>query len=170
MGRVSANNFGLNVAREDPMMLGVAPATGWKALEPNSISTYGATTTTVTRSPISATRQRRKGTVTDLESSVEFEHDLTVDAFDEFVEGFIFARKSNADLDAVATAIQPSGYTVALPTDTDLNKTAAGTLIFVRGAANSVNNGLKALTSKATLTSFPVTAVVQAETTCRNFQ
>src|SRR5258707_12005770 len=90
MARVLTNNCSLSVAIESS--IGVLPGSPtWFLLEPNGISTYGATIKTVPRSPISKLRQRRKGTIVDLDSSVEFEHDTTKEAMILFSEGFVFA-------------------------------------------------------------------------------
>jgi acetyl-CoA carboxylase carboxyl transferase subunit alpha len=83
MGRVSTNNVGLAYTVESA--LGV-PGTSWVQLEPNDITSFGATISKVARNPISARRDRRKGVVTDLDSAVEFEADLTASAFTDFVE------------------------------------------------------------------------------------
>ena len=85
MGRVLTNNTTLSYAVEET--LGVLPGSPtWFILEPNSIGTYGATITTVARSPVSQNRQRRKGTVTDLDSAVEWEGDLTLSHFVDFIQ------------------------------------------------------------------------------------
>src|SRR6056297_3642499 len=91
MSRVSTNTVGLAYAIEDS--LGVLPGSPvWKSLEPNDISTFGATISKVSRNPISKDRQRKKGTTTDLDSSVEFPHDLTMESFIDFMQGFCFAQ------------------------------------------------------------------------------
>ena len=98
MARVLTNNVILQYGVETA--LGVAPIdNSWRALEPNNLSAYGATITTVERRPISADRGRKKGTVTNLESAVEFDGDLTVDAFTDFAEGFVFAEFANKEFD-----------------------------------------------------------------------
>ena len=172
MGRVSTNSFGLSVARE--LVPGTPPDSGWKSLEPNSISTFGASVTTVSRAPISKTRQRRKGTVTDLESSVEFEHDLTLDVFDDFVESFLFASKSNSDLDLIATAIASVGFTVATsaPARAKLRYVSgeSASLVFVSDATAAANNGLFALTGAATASTLPVSGRTAEASTSATLQ
>lgn len=148
MGRVLTNNTSLSYAIESS--LGVQPTSGWKLVEPNSINTFGATITTVARSPISNLRARRKGTVTDLDSAVEFEADLTVDSYNDFIEGFAFATGINADMHIAVTDAQTTTdvYIVAALTAAQADKlefAAAqyATLIFARGFTNAANNGLK---------------------------
>lgn len=149
MAQVKTNNISLQIAVE--ASLGVLPGSPvWYTLEPNDIGDFGATITTVAREPISASRQRRKGTTTDLDSAVSFEHDLTKDVFILLSEGFVFATYSGNQI-ARPTANDTDSYTVAAgPT------LAQDTLIYVRGAANAANNGLKEVAAGATTTDIPV--------------
>lgn len=101
MARSGTNTFGLRFGVE--ASLGVKPTTGWRTLEPNNPSAFGATITTVERRPISPERGRKKGTVVNAESSVEYEGDLTLDAFTDFMEGFIFSEWANRDFDFKGT-------------------------------------------------------------------
>lgn len=156
MGRVLTNNVGLAYAIETS--LGV-PGTAWRQLEPNDITSFGATITKVARSPISARRDRRKGVVTDLDSAVEFEGDLTGSSFLDFVEAFCFATAKNGDLDIPTTAAATTGdtYTVASLSAGQagkLNFSSAeyATLIHARGFANAANNGIKSLDTDASAT------------------
>lgn len=172
MGRVLTNNTTLSYAIEDS--LGVLPGSpDWFILEPNSIGTYGATITTVARSPISQNRQRRKGTVTDLDSAVEWEGDLTLSHFTDFIEGFAFAAATNQDLDFRAGDATATGYTVPALISDQINKlhfNAAGntSLIFARGYLTSANNGLNPLDSQPIVTDTELTtanAVVETAPT-----
>lgn len=150
MGRVLTNNISLAYSIE--AAFGVLNTSGeWKLLEPNDISTFGATITTVARNPISRTRQRRKGTVTDLDSAAEFEHDLTKEVFIDFAEGFVFANFQGTILAGRPTAVDADSYTVpAGPT------LPAGTLVFGRGFPDAANNGLKEVDTGATATDVPI--------------
>ncbi|RUQ77928.1 hypothetical protein ELZ22_17630, partial [Brucella abortus] len=149
MGRVLTNNVSMQVAKEDT--LGVLPVSpDWKLLEPNTIGSFGATITTVARDPISKDKQRRKGTVTDLDSAVEFEADLTLDSFVDFIEGYCFAQAVNHDLHFTEADATSSGYTIPAATAAQAAKlqyTAGGpiSLLYARGYANAANNGLKPL-------------------------
>lgn len=145
MARVLTNNSTLQYAVEQS--LGVLPGSpSWYLLEPNSINTYGATITTVARSPISKNRQERKGTITDLDSSVEFEADLTFSHFIDFIEGFLFANFQGTT-PFVPTAVTATGYTVASG-----GALTQDTLIYARGFNTSANNGLKAVGAGSTAT------------------
>lgn len=156
MGRVLTNNISLSYVIETS--LGVPDTSGWKQVEPNGVNQFGATITTVARNPISNRRQRRKGTVTDLDAAVEFEADLTRDAFEDFIEGFVFANFTNDDLvfrgaDTTATP----GYTIPSATAAQAAKlqfTSGGpiSLISAKGYANDANNGLKPLAADVAMT------------------
>lgn len=152
MGRVLTNTLTLQVATETT--LGVQPTSGWKIVEPNSIGKYGPTLTKLTREPISKNRQRRKGALTDLDSSVEFECDLTYDHLKMFVEGLMFATAKGGTI-FTPTAVTATGYTVASG-----GALAAGTLIFVRGCANAANNGLKVVLTLSTATEIKAAGLV----------
>lgn len=152
MGRVLTNNISLSYVAETS--LGTPATTGWKLAEPNSIGSFGATITTVARTPISKNRQRRKGTVTDLDSAVEFEHDFTISAFRDFVEGFCFSVAVNGECDIASTNVDGTDneYDVAALSATQAGKlqfssAEYASLIFARGFTNAANNGLKALDS-----------------------
>ncbi len=145
MGRVLTNNVSLAYTIETA--LGVA-GTVWFLLEPNTINTFGADITTVARQPISRNRQRRKGTITDLDSAVEFEEDLTLSSFRDFIEGFTFVTGINSDVTNLAsTAAETTGdtYTVAALSAAQANKMEVDTLIWAAGFTNAANNGLKAV-------------------------
>lgn len=154
MGRTLTNNFGLQYAIEQS--LGVLPGSPeWKQLEPNAISTFGATITTVARSPISKNRQRRKGTVTDLDSAVEFDADLTLEHFIDFIEAFCFSNFVGpiVTVPTAATGGATDEYTVPAMSAA----MAQNTLVFARGFTESDNNGLKLVDTGGTTTTIPVT-------------
>ena len=185
MARVNTNNFGLRYVIESS--LGTAPTSGWRSLQPNNVSTFGATITTVARRPISADRGRKKGTVTNLESAVEFDADLTLDAFTDFAEGFVFAEFANKEFDLKSSsgtlpppAVDGGGgndsYTIDSASTLLGGKmvyaaSAARTLIYAKGYTNSANNGLKELAADVAPTDTAVevaTATLVAETPSTN--
>lgn len=151
MGRVLTNNVSLQVATETTA--GVIPTSGtYFLLEPNDITKFGAEIKTVARSPISKNRQRRKGTVTDLDSGVDFEHDLTMSVFQTFIESFLFATAVNSDMVFRGVAAVSGGYTIPAATAAQgskfqFNSGGPISLVYARGYANTVNNGIRALTS-----------------------
>jgi hypothetical protein len=152
MGRVITNGTTLSFARE--ASLGVLPGSPqWYELEPNAINSFGTTIAKEARSPISQARARRKGVVTDLDSAIEFEADLTLAHLRLFAESFLFSRAVGADafLTSAATA---TGYTVAAlsaPQAARLLYGGAGanavSLVHVQGFRNDANNGLKPVTA-----------------------
>ena len=148
MGRVTTNNTELSYAEETTLgEIPVAANTPWTLLEPNDITSFGAEITTTPRNPISPTRQRRKGAVTDLDSGAEFEHDATYGLMEEFVPYFAFATRTNDDLTVRPSAVVLDGYTVSgFPTD---DRTKAGSLWSADGFSLSGNNGLKVAASDA---------------------
>ena len=162
MGRTMTNNFGLAYAEETTF--GAIPTAGWRTLQPNSLSTMGRSITTVSRNPISKERQREKGTVTDLDSAVEFEADLTREDFTDFSEAFVFANNTDAMLNQSVTS------------DVDATTGYAGTftetivlssLLYARGFAESANNGLHVVTTEGAgyATDIPVTSTLVTEAT-----
>jgi len=144
MGQVLTNNTGLIYARETS--LGVLPGSpDWKGLEPNSQGAFGASITTVPRNPISPLRQRRKGTIVDLDAENDYDGDLTLDAFVDFVEAFLFATAVNSDMTFRGVDVTGTGYTIPAATAAQAAKfqfTAAGpiSLIAATGYVIAGNN------------------------------
>ncbi len=153
MGRVLTNDtslvYGLQADQDtDP--------TVWFLLEPNAINTFGATITTVARDPISKDKQRRKGVVTDLDSSVEWEGDTTISHFTDFIECFSSATAVLSQTSRIPTDISSDVITIPAITNGDeaffLSDASVDSLIFNRAYTNPANNGLFALTAAGTTT------------------
>lgn len=146
MGRVQTNSIGLSFAREQtPGVLPVSPK--WRLIEPNSISSYGAEIKTVARDPISKSRQRRKGSVVDLDSPLELDADLTLGHLRDFMESFCYSVAVGPDSYEGGNATA-TGYTVAALSAPQAGRLIYGaatakSLIHARGYANPANNGLK---------------------------
>lgn len=164
MGRVLTNIVGLSYAAETA--LGTAGTT-WAQLEPNDISAFGATVSKTARNPISKRRDRRKGVVTDLDSSVEFDTDLTASAFTDFAEAFCFATAKNIEADLTPTAAETTGDTFTVPSMSaataaliNFSTGEFATLVYSRGFTNAGNNGLKQVDTDASATD---TSVAVAE-------
>ena len=156
--RVLTNNTALAYAIEQS--LGVLPGSPeWKTTEPNEISTFGVEITKVAREPISKNRQRRKGTVTDLDSAVEFAADLTLDSFRDFIEGFVFANFTGAEV-RNPTSIASDAFIVPAFSAAPVIRT----LVYSRNFTNSANNGLHEVDTGATTTNVPVTSTLVDET------
>ena len=145
MSRVLTNATSLSSAIE--ASLGVA-GSAWRLLEPNSIGSFGANITTAAPAPISRNRQRRKGFITDLTSAVEFETDIFLSSFRDFIEGFVFAQAVNRDVTQLpATAVVATGdtYTVAALVAAQADKLNVRTLLWAEGFTHADNNGLKSV-------------------------
>lgn len=180
MARVNTNNTSLRFCTESS--IGTPATSGWRIAEFNSIGAYGAEITTVVRRPISADRGRKKGTVTDLDSTAEFETDLTMDAFTDFAEGFVFAEFANKEFDLKASggilpppAASSSAYTIGSASALLAGKIqwATGsyaTLVYAKGYTNAGNNGLKPVTADTATsgTSITVGSGLTAETPPKN--
>jgi hypothetical protein len=168
MSRVLTNNCGLQYAIESS--IGTLPGSpNWRTLEPNSIGSYGATITTVERRPISKQRGRKKGTVTNLESGAEFDADLTLDAFTDFAEGFVFAEFANKEFDlrgtggvvppvvATGTTFTIAAASALLAGKVQFTTSQLATLLWARGYSNAANNGLHVLTVDLAATGTTIT-------------
>jgi hypothetical protein len=143
--KIDSNLTGLRYA--DETALGVVPGGAvWKPLEPNSYGDYGSNVTTTARAPISQSRQKQKGVVTDLDASGAFESDLTLDNMYDLFQGFFFADWRKKDVDVV-TAASATVYTVAAG-GTDYR---ANDLVFGKNFSVAANNGVH-LVSASTAT------------------
>ena len=98
VNKIDSNVTGLAYAEE--RCIGVLPdgpvqgdrAGGiWRPLDPNEYDDFGGEVSMTVRDPITASRQRRKGIVTDLEASGGFNQDVTHEAPQRLLQGFFFA-------------------------------------------------------------------------------
>ena len=86
-----ANLVGFYKIRE--AALGQVPAAGaWQTREPNSFDDLGAEYIKVARRPFSASRQRKKGSTTDVDVDGGYNEDLTQHNMQGELEEFFFAR------------------------------------------------------------------------------
>ena len=160
MSRILTNN--INLAYSVEASLGVLEGSPvWADVEPNGIGSYGADISTVARNPISKNRQRQKGTITNIESAVEFDSDLTLSALQDFVEGFAFSSfQGNSSI--AATAVTATGFTVASGATAFAPD---GALIRVTGAVDPASNGLFQTGTNAIDTEIVVAGLGATETT-----
>lgn len=126
----------------------------WYGLEPNSYSDFGGEITTVARSPIDPSRQNKKGTVTDLDASGGFNHDVVNDPnLLRLLQGFFFAdireKPTTKPMNAALNVI--TGVTAAddkyATTATAVAFNVAGLLVRGVGFTNAANNGLHVVVS-----------------------
>ena len=145
MGRVLANNVSIAVTEETS--LGTVDASAdWLQLEPNSLGALGASISTIVRNPISKSRQRKKGTITDLDSSAEFEHDLIYDVVARLMRGFMFAKGQREESQSVrVSAVAADGELTVPPFATAVLGEAfyTGALVWQYGFSNPNNNGMR---------------------------
>lgn len=149
--KIDSNNTGLRIAEEE--CIGELPASPvWIAQDPNEYGDFGGQITTVARNPINPSRQRKKGTVTDLEASANFTCDLTDYGLTRYMQGFCFAdarqKMSLQPLNGLAIPI--SGVDAATDTYT-IGSGGAGflsnDLIYVTDLGITANNGLHVVAS-----------------------
>lgn len=135
--------------------LKVLPGTPvWKAFEPNEYSDFGAEITTVARTPINASRQRKKGVVTDLDASGGFGSDVTNSNMIDLLQGFFFAdareKTGTANLNDTAIPItNVDGTTEDYDAASGLDAFKVGDLVEASGFGVTANNGLKRVTVAA---------------------
>jgi hypothetical protein len=121
---------------------GIVPATGaWKTREPNSFNNLGADYVKVPRKPFSASRQRKKGQLTDLNADGGYNEDLTQNNMQKELEEFFFAAmRKPATVSNSSAVASTNDYTVS-----DSTGFKATSLVFAKGFANAANNGLHLL-------------------------
>jgi hypothetical protein len=138
--KIDSNATGLRYAEEDS--LGVLPGTPiWVPLEPNEYDDFGGEITTIARNPINASRQRKKGVVTDLDSSGGFTTDVTQTNLQDLLQGFFFAsfRRKGEEL---VTAVD---LDTSNPDEYEVAATAGfipGSLIQGQNFTNAANNAV----------------------------
>lgn len=142
--KIDSNETSLSFAEE--VYLGVLPGEKgepgtpeWFGLEPNEYDDMGGELTLLARNPINRSRQRKKGSVTDLDASGGFNQDFTQENMQRILQGFMFANYRNKRT-APVTAVTATGYTA------DETGFVAGTLVMASGFAVLGNNGLKTVT------------------------
>lgn len=135
-----ANLVGFFKSREQT--LGVLPANPvWQTREPNSFDDLGGEYTKVARRPFNPSRQRKKGSVTDLDADGGYNEDLTQNNMKAELEEFFFAalRKTPEQVNVAAVA-STDDYTVASSAGF-----LAGSIVLAKGFTIAANNGLHVL-------------------------
>lgn len=149
--KIDSNATGLRFAEEvESKVLPGAPI--WYPLEPNSYKDFGGQLSTVARNPINASRQRKKGTITDLDASGGFSQDLTQNNTTRLMQGIFFAKArekgTTGSLHAagvVITGVSATQVTAAAGMD----RFKVGDLVLLSGFGVAGNNGLKMVTAAA---------------------
>ena len=141
--------------KDDFASEGGVPTTPWYALEPNSYADYGGTVTTVARSPINRSRQRKKGAVTDFDASGGINHDWTQHQLTRVLQAFFYADifEKPTTLAISSTGVPITGVTAASGYAFDNDPSLgflANNLVFAQGFNNPTNNGPRSVTSVST--------------------
>jgi hypothetical protein len=150
-----SNITGLAFAEEVSLKLlpGVSEADAiWNGLEPNSYSDFGGSFTNVARKPINASRQIKKGVLTDLDASGGFNSDFTQNNMQRLLQGFFFAdarekanTKSFNGAQIAFTGV--TGATKTYAAASGLGAFLAGSLFMASGFGVAANNGLDKVAS-----------------------
>lgn len=126
----------------------------WYSLQPNSYSDFGGQVSMVARAPIDPSRQNRKGTITDLTASGNFNHDLTQNGLTRLLQGFFFANARQplstqpllgTQVPFISTTSGSKTYAAA----SGLGTFAVSDLVKASGFGSASNNGLKTIVTAA---------------------
>lgn len=140
--KIDSNETGLAFAEETVGAPGTLPVTpAWYPLEPNEYKDFGGELTLLARRPINASRQRKKGSITDLDASGGFNQDLTQENTQNLLQGFMYASLRNK-ANALSSAVSALGFVVP---DETLFK--ARDIVLASGFTTTANNGLKTVTA-----------------------
>lgn len=134
--KIDSNETSLNIAEEETLrVLPVTPT--WRSFEPNEYDDFGGELTLLARNPINRSRQRKKGSITDLDANGGFNQDFTQYNMQWILQGYMFADLREK-VNSAVSAVTADGYTVA-----DVAGFSAGQLIFASGFSTLTNNGIK---------------------------
>jgi len=155
---VDTNGTSLSFCEETtPKVLPGSPI--WYALEPNSYSDFGSNFSTMARSPITVGRQKKKGSVTDMDCPVGFNHDFLHTGLNRILQGLFYAdikeKKSTAPYNGTQetiTGVTTSNDTYTASAGTTLDDFLTKNLVLASGFGISANNGLKTVVSSTSTT------------------
>lgn len=134
----------------------------WYPLDPNSYGDFGATIATLVRKPISASRQNKKGVVSDIDASAAFSIDLTQNNLQRLMQGFMFAnfRPKGEFVDIPSVTVQAGNDTYEMTSTTGFY---VNSIVNATGFTNSANNGIKNVSTVTAGVSIAVTQTLVAE-------
>jgi len=154
--KIDSNITGLAFAEESSLKVlpGASEANAvWFALQPNSYSDFGGELSTVARAPINASRQRQKGTVTDLDASGGFNTDVTQNNLTRLLQGFFFAdareKPSTAPLNGTQIALTSVNGSNQFAAASGLTVFKVGHLVLASNFNTTANNGLAVVSTVA---------------------
>lgn len=153
--KIDSNITGLSYAEEET--LGVLPGVDgadaiWRRMEPNNYGEFGSQIKTIPRAPINPNRQRKRGTVVDVDANAAFPHDFVRSGLLRLFQSFFFAaireKADTAKINAVGipfTAVSTTTYTAG----GGLSIFKAKDITLSSGFTNTPNNGIKVLSAAA---------------------
>lgn len=160
--KIDSNLTGLAIAEEVCLkQLPVQAVDGfgpvWYGQEPNSYSDFGGELSTVARAPIDPSRQRKKGTITDLDASGGFNTDVTRSNLNRLMQGFMFAdARSKVSTESLQLGIANTLLTGVVGGDKTYTAAAGlagfdtpGALVLAEGFNIALNNGVKTIVEAA---------------------
>ena len=157
INKIDSNVTGLRYA-EEATIKNLPGAPVWFALDPNGYNDFGGQLSLVARNPINPSRQRKKGTITDLDASGGFGQDLTQNNTSRLFQGFMFSavreKATNIPMNGAATAVSGvSSVNVEYSFAAGVvgSGFSANDLVLAAGFTNAGNNGLKVVVSSGPL-------------------
>ncbi len=161
---IDSNASGLRIAEEQTP--GVLPGTPiWIPREPNGYQDFGGAITRVSRTPISVSRQRKKGVASGVDASGGYGEDFTETNFLSLLQGFCVADAREKFLTISITGIAAIPFT----STTNATKTFAaasgldgfivGALVQNKGFGEAASNGIFELATVAAGTVTTVEAI-----------
>ena len=153
---IDSNVTGARIAEEASP--GVLPGTPvWDVLEPNSYDDFGSEIVTAARNPLNPSRQRKKGSVVDLDASGGFQQDFTETGLLKLMQGFLFADAHiPGDTKPIVGAAIPITSTT---TGTNIIGAASGLdafetddIVLLSGFAQAATNGVKTVAAATATT------------------
>lgn len=146
---IDSNKTSLTYAEE--ASLKVLPTTPvWYPLEPNTYASFGGDLKTTPREPINASRQRAKGTITDLDVTAGFNTDFVQDGLTRLMQGFFFAKAREKFTTAPMNAPAVPITSVAVGSFNAASGLMAspGSILKSKGFTNNSNNTLTRVTAQ----------------------
>lgn len=142
MAAVSGQDSNLSsvsyAAEASPKTLPGSPV--WILTEPNSEPEFGPNITDLERTPITSDRLSKKGSVVDLEASVQLEVDFIPSSQRDLLQSFMFAAlRGKGDIATLTGVVAADSE---FTRGSGLGIFAAGDLVLGVGFANAANNGL----------------------------
>lgn len=149
--KIDSNVSAVHFAEEESLkVLPGSPV--WYELEANSYSEFGGQNVLTARNPFNASRQRKRGRITDLDASGGLNLDKTQNNLTRLQQGFFFAdareKASTAPLNGTAvTLTNVDGTGEAFQAASGLDVFKANDLVLASGMGLIANNGLHLVTA-----------------------